>query len=215
MPPAGVAGHGERLEAAQPRRHRGRRRARRAPRLRQGQSRPRRAHRLDRAHGRRRARGAARGAPALVRQLGDPSAQVSGALAGRAVVGVPADAAAVAHREGVLPGRKKRPKFRSKPVQVVHGLSHLRLRESRRRRLASRIERWRRARRYVRPDRVACTCGRPPCRRAPPQERGSDQQRGRRRARPRTRGVRPPWRRAPARSAGPLLPEVLGSRVAY
>ena len=56
---------------------------------------------------RRRARGAERGAPALVvGQLGDPSAQVSGALADRAMVGVPADAAAVAHREGVLPGRK-------------------------------------------------------------------------------------------------------------
>lgn len=55
----------------------------------------------------RRARGAERGAPALVvGQLGDPSAQVSGALADRAMVGVPADAAAVAHREGVLPGRK-------------------------------------------------------------------------------------------------------------
>jgi hypothetical protein len=73
---------------------------------------------------RRRARGVERGAPALVGQLGDPSAQVSGAPADRAMVGVPADAAAVAHREGVLPGRKKRPKFLSKLVQVV-GLSHL------------------------------------------------------------------------------------------
>jgi hypothetical protein len=43
-----------------------------------------------------------------------------------------------------------------------------RLRASRRLRLASRIERRRRARRYIRPDKVACTCGRPPCRRAPP-----------------------------------------------
>jgi hypothetical protein len=126
MPPAGVVVHGERLEAAQPRDDIEVDAVRVAPpRLREGPSRPRRAHRLDRAHGRRRAGGAARGAPALVGQLGDPSAQVSGALAGRAVVGVPADAAAVAHREGVLPGRKKRPEFLSELVQVVHGLSHL------------------------------------------------------------------------------------------
>jgi DNA-directed RNA polymerase specialized sigma24 family protein len=39
----------------------------------------------------------------LVRQLGDPGAQIRGALADRAVVGMPADAAAVAHRERVLP----------------------------------------------------------------------------------------------------------------
>jgi hypothetical protein len=64
-------------------------------------------------------------APDLVGQLGDPSAQVSGALADRDAVGVRPDAAAVAHREGVLPGRKKRPEFLSKLVQVVHGLSHL------------------------------------------------------------------------------------------
>jgi hypothetical protein len=64
--------------------------------------------------------------PALARligQLGDPSAQISGALADRAVVGMPADAAAVAHREGVLPGGKKRPQFLPKLVHVVHGVS--------------------------------------------------------------------------------------------
>jgi hypothetical protein len=64
--------------------------------------------------------------PALARligQLGDPSAQISGAPADRAVVGMPADAAAVAHREGVLPGGKKRPQFLSKLVHVVHGVS--------------------------------------------------------------------------------------------
>jgi hypothetical protein len=64
--------------------------------------------------------------PALARligQLGDPSAQISGAPARRAVVGMPADAAAVAHREGVLPGGKKRPQFLSKLVHVVHGVS--------------------------------------------------------------------------------------------
>jgi len=36
---------------------------------------------------------------------------------------MPADAAAVAHREGVLRGDKKRPQFLSKLVQVVHGMS--------------------------------------------------------------------------------------------
>jgi hypothetical protein len=36
------------------------------------------------------------------------------------------------------------------------------------RRLASRIERQRRTRRYIRPDKVVCTCGRPPRRRAAP-----------------------------------------------
>jgi hypothetical protein len=61
----------------------------------------------------------------LIRQLGDPSAQISGALADGAVVGMPADAAAVAHRKGVLPGGKKRPQFLSKLVHVVHGVSHL------------------------------------------------------------------------------------------
>ena len=55
----------------------------------------------------------------LIRQLGDPSAQISGALADRAVVGMPADAAVVAHREGVLPGGNKRPQFLSKPVHVL------------------------------------------------------------------------------------------------
>jgi hypothetical protein len=46
-----------------------------------------------------------------------------------------------------------------------------RSRASRRRRLASRIERRRRPLRYLRPDKVVCTSGRPPCRRAPPKTR--------------------------------------------
>jgi hypothetical protein len=109
--------------------------------------------------------------PALARligQLGDPSAQISGAPADRAVVGMPADAAAVAHREGVLPGGKKRPQFLSKLVHVLHGCLRSWSRASRRRRLAPRIERRRRLLRYIRPDKVGCTCGRPPRRRAAP-----------------------------------------------
>jgi hypothetical protein len=104
----------------------------------------------------------------LIGQLGDPSAQISGALADRAVVGMPADAAAVAHREGVLPGGKKRPQFLSKLVHVLHGCLRSWSRASRRRRLASHIERRRRLLRYIRPDNVVCTCGRPPRRRAAP-----------------------------------------------
>ena len=109
--------------------------------------------------------------PALARligQLGDPSAQISGAPADRAVVGMPADAAAVTHREGVLPGGKKRPQFLSKLVHVLHGCLRSWSRGSRRRRLAPRVERRRRLPRYIRPDKVGWTCGRPPRRRAAP-----------------------------------------------
>ena len=56
--------------------------------------------------------------PRLRRVLGDPRAQVGDPVANRAVVRMVADAAAVAHRERVLPRREERLELGAEGIQV-------------------------------------------------------------------------------------------------